>query len=382
MKKILLKSLVLIAIFAFNSCTNDLEDVSIINKPTPSATQLEAVKLGMNLMESFNASPLKSSSDLIYPDYYCGVYLQNGDSLVILIKENSEKTQANLNLRTKGNNYIIREAEYSMNELIKTIDLLNDFILDEGNKSIVSDLGLDGFGIIPSENKLFVDLRNCTEDKITQFENTILNSPMLKFRNSEGVIIAQEGIAPGSGLKATSTGSFGYRGRRSGQVGMVTSGHVARTIGGSVYKNVGVPFPSDLLGSCATSFIGGSVDAAFIVLNSPYTPGNYTSWGTTISSTVEYPFQNATVYKEGNNGFSTGNVTATNITKSITFPSGGSTTLTGLTEATYASAGGDSGCIIYSGSNNIYGIHEGSVGGRVYFILAANINSTLGITTY
>lgn len=51
-------------------------------------------------------------------------------------------------------------------------------------------------------------------------------------------------------------------------------------------------------------------------------------------------------------------------------------------KADYESAGGDSGAIVYSGSYNIYGIHEGRGNGYAYFITAANINSTLGLTTF
>lgn len=172
-----------------------------------------------------------------------------------------------------------------MDDLMEAIGVLNEFFFDKTKKSFISDRGLEGFGIIPSENRVFVELKDCSNNTINSFRNEVLDSPMLKFVPSKGDIVAEEAIAPGSGLKATSTGSFGYRARLNGQVGLVTAGHVARSVGVSVYKDFDVPYPTQLIGSCAAS-------------------------------------------------------------------------------------------------NNIFGTHEGSGGGRAYFISATNINNTLGISTY
>ena len=78
-----------------------------------------------------------------------------------------------------------------------------------------------------------------------------------------------------------------------------------------------------------------------------------------------------------------GTIYATNVTVSFTSPSVGHVTLTRVIKAKYPSRGGDSGGIIYSGSNNIYGIHEGSSkDGFTYFISASEINRTMNLTTY
>ena len=68
---------------------------------------------------------------------------------------------------------------------------------------------------------------------------------------------------------------------------------------------------------------------------------------------------------------------------SFTSPSVGHVTLTRVIKAKYPSRGGDRGGIVYSGSNNIYGIHEGSSkDGFTYFISASEINRTMNLTTY
>lgn len=74
---------------------------------------------------------------------------------------------------------------------------------------------------------------------------------------------------------------------------------------------------------------------------------------------------------------------STNVTATITFSNIGKFTLYGLTKTNYPSQGGDSGGIVYSGSNNIYGIHEGSDNtGYAYFVSASEINRVLNLTTY
>lgn len=174
-------------------------------------------------------------------------------------------------------------------------------------------------------------------------------------------------------------GSFGYRARLYGNNGIVASGHVIRTYGESVYSSTG------MVGFCAKIMVGGSVDAAFVQTNNNFQPSNYTAKGTYISSYVETPFQGANVFMEGkySNHGTRGTIYATNVTVSFTNPSVGHVTLTRVIKAKYPSRGGDSGGIVYSGSNNIYGIHEGSSNdGFTYFISASEINRTMNLTTY
>lgn len=382
MKKFVFKSLALVTVFTVVSCSNDFDDMGM-TKPEAPISELQAIELGTNLIESFKASPLRSSSDIIYPNYYCGTYINDEKELVVLVNENSLEIQKNLESRVQGTNFVVRNATFSMTDLEETISVLNEFFFEEANKNLISEVGLDGFGIIPSENVVFVRLKDCSDSKINDFKNKVLNSPMLKFVQSEGDVVAEETLVPGAAIKATSTGSFGYRARLNGKNGFVTSGHVARTVGGTVYKDFDIPSSSEAIGICKASTIGGSVDAAFVELTGGYTAGNVTSLNTTISSTVEYPFQGASVYKEGKNGLGVGSINAVNVTQTITIPSTGQkVTLWGIVEATYGSSGGDSGAVVYSGSYNIYGIHEGSGNGFAYFITATNINSSLGLTTF
>lgn len=125
MRKLLFKCLILSAIFTMVGCSNDLNDVEI-NKQKIDDSELQAAELGMNLMESFKASPLKSSSDMVYPDYYCGAYINADKNFVVLVNDNSNNVQENLILRTKGSNFIVENATFTMNELLETIDILNE----------------------------------------------------------------------------------------------------------------------------------------------------------------------------------------------------------------------------------------------------------------
>lgn len=208
---------------------------------------------------------------------------------------------------------------------------------------------------------------------------------MLMFKKAVSKIMAEEEIKPGAGIvTSSSSGSLGYRARMNGQNGMVTCGHVAKTIGAKVYKDFDIPYPSgDLIGSCLKTQISGSVDAAFIKMDSPYEPSNMTWWGTMLSPWVSYPLVGMSVNKEGKAGrFSIGKVVAIYVSANIHFPSGGSALLYGLIQTSYSSQPGDSGGIVYSNDNSILGIHEGADASYTYSIDASNINSTFSLSLY
>lgn len=376
MKKLLFKIMALSAICAMTSCSDNIlsDDGSIPVTKASTTEQKDLTAIGINLMESFNATPLRSNT-LLYPDYYCGAYIDNNHNFVILVNEDTALYKDNFIQRTKSSDFLIKPATYSMNELNETLDLLNSFMFNEGNKPIIENCGLESFGLLPNENRIFIGLENCNEEKIAQFKNAVIDSPMLMFEKSTGKIVTEGEIYPGAACNATGLGSFGYRARMNGNNGIVASGHVVRSYGEYVYG------PEGLVGTCKSTMMSGSVDAAFVETNSNFQPSNYTfSQNIYISSYVETPFQGATVVMEGkhNHAGVRRQIIATNVTGNV-----GGITLWGLTKASYPSQGGDSGGIVYSGSNNIYGIHEGSDNtGYAYFVSASEINRVLNLTTY
>ena len=380
MKKLLFKIMALTAICTITSCSDNIlsDEGSIPVTKAPTTEEKDLTAIGINLMESFNATPLRSST-LVYPDYYCGAYIDNDNNFVILVNEDTALYKDNFVQRTKSSDFLIKSATFSMNELNETLDLLNAFMFNEGNKPIIERCGLESFGLLPNENKIFIELNDYNEEKITQFKNLVMDSPMLMFEKSTDKIIAHAEVYPGAACNATGLGSFGYRARMNGNNGIVASGHVVRSYGEYVYG------PEGLVGTCKSTMISGSVDAAFVETNSNFQPSNYTfSQNIYISSYVETPFQGATVVMEGkhNHAGIRSQIIATNITATITFSNIGKFTLYGLTKTNYPSQGGDSGGIVYSGSNNIYGIHEAAGGGYSYFISASEINRTMNLTTY
>lgn len=376
MKKLLFKIMALAAICLMASCSDNIlsDDCSVPVTKASTMKQKDLSTIGINLMESFNAAPLRSNAS-IYPDYYCGAYIDNDNNFVILVKEDTSLYKENFVQRTKSNDFLMRTATYSMNELNETLNLLNSFMFNEVNKAAIENCGLESFGLLPNENRIFIGLENCNEEKIAQFKNVVIDSPMLMFEKSAGKIVAEKEIYPGSACNATGLGSFGYRARMNGNNGIVASGHVVRSYGEYVYG------PEGLVGTCKSTMMSGSVDAAFVETNSNFQPSNYTfSQNIYISSYVETPFQGATVVMEGkhNHAGVRSQILATNVTVNV-----GGVTLWGLTKASYPSQGGDSGGIVYSGSNNIYGIHEGSDNkGDTYFVSASEINRVLNLTTY
>jgi hypothetical protein len=65
-------------------------------------------------MESFTASPLRSSVP-VYPDYYCGSYIDSEGNFVILVNEDESLHRDNFIQRTKSSDFLMKNAKYSMN---------------------------------------------------------------------------------------------------------------------------------------------------------------------------------------------------------------------------------------------------------------------------
>lgn len=386
MKRLLLKILALIAIvITMAGCSDDIlsDDVGTVATKSSVLDHESLSKIGINLMESFQVGVLRTDAP-VYPDYYCGAYIDDENNFVILVQEDAELYKDNFVKRTKSSDILTKTAIYSMNELLATIDYLNEFAFDETNESTLANLGLNKFGLNSAENKVFVGLENCNETAIEQFKSIVMDSPMLVFMESTGDIVAEEDVYCGAPITTSAgrSGSIGYRARSGSQNGMVTAGHVVRGYGETVYA-LDWRGTSYAIGTCIRTQMMGSVDGAFISFNSFATPSNYTyKLMTRLNAYAEYPFQGANVTKEGKVAATRGSIKATNMTKTISFPSGGSALLSGLAECDYESGSGDSGGVVYSGNNNVFGIHTGAGSGNAYFVPAVTINSTFNLTMY
>lgn len=366
------------------SCSDNILDeqnnITTKSSITNVLNQDEAKVIGDNLARSFE-SGISRSSGLIYPDYYGGGYIDQENNFVILIKGDTLEHKNALIQRTKSNNFKLSTCDYSYNELKETIDDLNLLLTDESKVKVAESIKLYSFGILDNENRIFIGLGNCTSQNIEKFKGEFVNAPYLVFINVDQPHAQAADVKPGGVIHTNAVeGSIGYRARRNGQQGIVTSGHLA-SVGESLYLG----YYQDYLGSVTVSYTDGAVDAAFCpVTNSIYYLSNITYNNYTLGG-IGFPYVGLSVAKEGKStGRTTGSITATNVSVYLWIDhQNRNEYLIGVVCCSYDSAKGDSGGIVYSTSgNNILGIHAGADSAGKYFVPAGSINSALGLTMY
>lgn len=221
-------------------------------------------------------------------------------------------------------------------------------------------------------------LGNCTSQNIEKFKSEFADTPYLVFKKVDQ---PQADVRPGSIIHTNAVeGSIGYRARRNGQQGIVTSGHLA-----SVGKTLYWGYYQDELGSVTVSYTDGTVDAAFCpVTNSVYYLSNVTEAGYSLGG-LSFPYVGLSVAKEGKStGRKTGSITATNVSASLWIKHQSRYEyLTSIVRCSYDSSDDDSGGIVYSTSgNNILGIHAGADSAGKHYVPATSINNALGLTMY
>lgn len=359
---ILLLSSLLIGSAFTTSAAEPVEDAGV---------QENAVDAYEALMSSFS---LGRSGDKIYPDYYGGSHINDNGQLVVYVTDGTSMPEG----LSEEQNVIYEPCEYSYNELLDVMDSLNSYKFDESNSSIADNF--NEFGVFDSENRVIVKLDDLSEQSIQSFKENVCDSKAIVFEQGTGPVQMETNVNAGCSVSSGSSGaSVGYRVKKDGVVGFVTAGHF-------VSKGDAVKYNGTAFASCTVSRQSGKVDGAFCkITDSSYKPTNTLS-GTSneLSTTISEPGVGTVINKIGRStGHTSGKVLSTNVT--VTFTSG--KTISNLTSADYASAPGDSGCVVYSyvGSTNTrltLGIHTGAGGTTRFYTKANEINSALGTSRY
>lgn len=144
----------------------------------------QSIMIYGNIDDSFMGKT-RSIKDTIYPNYYGGSYIDDEGGLVILSTDNVDCVVEDLKLRAKSSNFKVEKCEYSLNELQSLNKKLGDFF---ENTSIANDLKWVSVGIDIINNKVSVDLEDCSEQMIAKFKSMISDSPMIKFNEVSPII--------------------------------------------------------------------------------------------------------------------------------------------------------------------------------------------------
>lgn len=319
------------------------------------------LKFTNNLNGSFYSLTRSNETEPIYPDYYGGLYVDDNRNIIVLSKKDDISVRSDLTKRMATDTYIVKECNYSYNQLQSIFEEITEIWLNPNNNDIFKSVSLVSFGINDITNRVQIDLLDCSEANVQLFRQAIKDSPMLSFEKANGKIELTTDIAPG-GLIANTKGSgasIGYRAMKSGIPGFLTVGHFVKK--GDKVKMNGVE-----IGVCEASEFSGSLDAAWIkVTNSSYSPSRTTAMGVNLSTqTISTPTVGTYINMEGNkSALQRDKVLQNNINGNYTYEDENgverTTQVQNLTKAAYKCQKGDSGGVVYSDDGSLAGLQSG-----------------------
>lgn len=150
--------------------------------------QARSERLAASLNDSFGINSSKANPK--YPDYYGGYYHDNG-KLVILITKGAKNYEKDLDRRVGNEDYVTKDCDFSYNDLLKVHKKVEDFFLNERNESIIDEITINSMGVDTRSNRIFISLKECTPEKIALFKDKIIDSPVVRFEEWNGPIIAE-----------------------------------------------------------------------------------------------------------------------------------------------------------------------------------------------
>ena len=394
MKKLYLLCSVL-SVFLLFSCSDEKN----FNEQTDNKTQKEvlfkgkeltsrnAVKTFRKVVDSFSQNEDGKTKSvgikaINYPDYYGGAYVDDENRLVILVKKRY-RNQLPKMIKSLERDSTVRvvDCDYSFATLLDIVEQINIFNRNNKENEVAKNISV--YGIDPSNNRVFVRVKDNSANEIEKFKKHIADSPAIIFSIiKEGFHDVSLTVYPGSQYHigtTTTWGSLGYRATWFGQQGFVTAGHVI-SVGETATTNSGT---TDL-GYCTRSEVSGNVDAAFIQCPLEINLSNQVYLSSDMLSDEVYNpifgekvnLMGAATY--GNTGYVSG------VFLSVRDEETG-IVIDDCIEVDCNSDHGDSGGIAYVKDGGIckaVGIIKGVAGEKTYCVLAENINFQLALSMY
>ena len=376
---------VVISSFSFPShAMNTNMDLSKEEQKSWSIYGKEFMKKQEESAVAYQELKTKVFNSVIGHKLYGGAYINDYGRLVINVKGNSLlgtyadgmdlKTSFMRECKRICSDVEFRKCKFSYDELTEEMDRINAYKVSSNEKFADE---FDYYKLDDRLNCIVVELNNFTEENIEFFKKKVSDCEAIIFTKSKNDDVLDSGILPGASISCLGhTGSVGYRVKRNGVNGFVTSAHFVKS-GASVTSG------GRVIGYCDVSVNSGTVDAAFVRVTEG-TPGNtINGMGTTLSTIINEPGVGTMINKCGEyTGATSGRITSTNVTWSYC-----GATFTHLTSATYNAMNGDSGGVVYSyisssGIRPTLGIHRGRTHGESIYVKANEINRVLGTSRY
>lgn len=407
MKKlfILILTIQLIMTLSFNAYATNNQSIEVESNSEINERIEKEYKSNMEyslLMNSYKHESLSRSianeSEIVYPDYYAGAFIDEEGDLVVL-STSVEDSLNTIKSLTRNQNTKIVYAKNSYNDLLnlkKTIEekyleyynTYSDSIDTADSDLLKTIVNFTGVGISEKNNKVFVDLCDVSDDSIALFEKYFISSDKIYYQQSSQSIEDSTSLNSGSAIYTVNgSGSIGFRCKlkKGSQTlkGFITAGHVTGNAEfTNVYSSSGLQ-PSSKIGTLEAYKYGGSVDMAFIAIDSDYEILSKTRIGVVLDENYFTSIsEGTTIYMSGSNTEESFGEIESN---SYSFTSGSGVPLTDCIKSDYSSVDGDSGGIVYAKINNsnaIVGIHHGSKTEWLFFKKALTIKASNIYATY
>lgn len=181
MTKTLFVSILYLVCCASASCP--LEDLGCLNENNTNLQQTslngEAEALAAwNRLKDILGYSLTASDSIAYPDYYGGSYIEDGKLIVYIVKGNNEKTPQ---LLSSDPFIVVKECEYSYNELVKATNDVSEFMASEKNTENTIRKKLSLCSLSETVNRVEVYVNDLSPSFISEFKKRVSNSPTIKF---------------------------------------------------------------------------------------------------------------------------------------------------------------------------------------------------------
>ena len=308
-----------------------------------------------------------------YPDYYGGAYINKDGNLTIYVTEEVEKCRYQIEKATKKKECILKRCHYSYKEMLQVKKEIEKYCCDNPDDQSVKNL--IAYGISDMENLIFVEMEDLSPEQISLFKKNICDASMLVFRHGEKVeaetiIRAGEGVSTHAGAS-----SNGFRGKIDNVYGFIMSGHGA----GANHLAISLNSNNAMLGTTTHWQWSNSVDAAFVKVNDDVVLSNAIMNTAANHASFAGPSAvNTVIFQSGiTTGLTAGVIAAVNVNVRV-----GMVSMTELVRATYTSAAGDSGGIVYTVSNRERPILGNHIASGPHYGLAANIVQAFGVQLF
>lgn len=160
------------------------------------------------LMDSFEET---ETGELIYPNYYGGSYIDDDGGFVVCVvaanTEEKEYASKSIEETINASDFKIKNVKYSYNELEEMMEFLNKYKQNTRDSEIAKNWS--GHFLSDSDNAIFVELDDVSDEQISLFRKEVTASPMISFINSGGQVVDCANLNPEKGINNPTMGISG-----------------------------------------------------------------------------------------------------------------------------------------------------------------------------